>query len=40
MLLDELRTPVEELAPRRTGTRRTPARRLATAPALAALAAG
>jgi len=40
MLLDELRTPVEELAPRRTGARRTPTRRLATAPAIAALAAG
>jgi len=39
MLLDELRTPVEELAPRRTGPRRTPTRRLATAPAIAALAA-
>jgi len=38
MLLDELSTPVEELAPRRTGARRTPTRRLATAPALAALA--
>ena len=40
MLLDELSTPVEELAPRRTGARRTPTRRLATAPAIAALAAG
>jgi predicted glycosyltransferase len=40
MLLDELRAPVEELAPRRrTGARRTPTRRLAAAPELAALAA-